>query len=129
MKRSRWSDGLEGFGGDASDYGAGRDVFIDNDSGGEDGSVAYGYAGEDGDVGAYPDFVADLHRLGDEVAALIGVGIMVEGSYHAVVAYEYVIAYDDAALILEAAAGVDEYAFAEDGVLAAVGIEWREHIE
>ena len=55
------------------------------------------------------------------------VKVVVDGCQHDVVTDESALVDGDAALILELAAHIDEDMFANDGVLAAIGVEGWEH--
>lgn len=98
------SDMFDDFGGDASYYHVGGDVFCDDGSGGDDGVVANRYAGGDHDVGAYPYAVADSDWCVVEVLSFRGVVVVVECGEHDAVPYEASVADEYAALVLEVAA-------------------------
>ena len=52
---------------------------------------------------------------------------MIESGENDIVSYLAVVAYEYAAMVLEMAAGIDEYVFAYRYVFPEVGVEWREH--
>ena len=51
---------------------------------------------------------------------------MVECGDDDIVSYLAVVAYEYASMVLEMAAGIDEYVFAYRYVFPEVGVEWRE---
>ena len=55
------------------------------------------------------------------------VKVVVDGCQHDVVTYESALVDSDTTLVLELTTHVDEDPFANDGVLAAVGMERRKH--
>ena len=55
------------------------------------------------------------------------VKVVIDGCQHDVVTDECTLVNSDTTLILKLAAHVDEDPLANDGVLAAVGMEWRKH--
>lgn len=115
---------LYDFCGDASYYHVGGNVFGDYGSCGDNGIVANSYPGGDDDVSAYPNAVADSDWGVVEVLAFCGIMDVVEGGKDYAVANEASVANEYAALVLEVAAGVDEYAFTYVGVAPEIGIKW-----
>ena len=78
------------------------------------------HAGTDRHACAEPHLVADFDRLGYHAAAFIWIGVVVERRNDRLRANQHIVADCDPALILELASGVDEHAFADLRVLAAV---------
>jgi len=80
-------------------------------------------------VGADPYVPADGNGRRKIVTSMIRRKTVVDGGQHHVVTDQGSIPDGNAALILETAAGVDEYVFPHRDVLSAVGVERREHVE
>lgn len=124
----RSGDGFDGASGYAAYYGALRDVARDDGARGHNGIVAYGDAGQDGGVGAYP-YAASYHDGGAVgVTPLLRLQVMVEGGEDHFMAYLRTVAYGDPGMVLKLAAGVDEHAAAYVQVFAEVGVEGRENL-
>ena len=122
-------DLLEDPGWDAAHDNIGRDIAGHDRPGGDHRAVADGDAGDDGRVGADPDILADGDGSRDQDMALTGVLVVVERGQDDVVADQGAVTDHDAALILEPAAGVDEYVLPDADVFAIIGVEGREQAE
>ena len=90
-------------------------------------SIANSHACKNGGIGSYPDVFTNVYRCIAHALTTGRVEVVVDGSEHDVVTDERAFVDGDAALILELAAHIDEDMFANDGVLAAIGVEGWEH--
>ena len=91
------------------------------------GTIADGHACKHSGIGSNPDVLANMDRGIAHALTTGRVKVVVDGSEHDVVTDERAFVDGDAALILELAAHIDEDMFANDGVLAAIGVEGWEH--
>ena len=111
----------------APDDGSGGDILGDYGTGGHDGALADGDTRQDGDIGTEPNLIADADGTELHVATAVRVLGMIDGAQGGIVAYQAVVANEDAALVLKLAPGIDERALAHHCILAEVGVERREH--
>ena len=111
---------LYGAGWHAGDDGAWRHVLRHDRTCADDRALADCHTGTDRHPRAQPHLVPDFDWLWDHAAALFGVWVMVERRNYGLRANQHIIADFDASLILKLASGVDEHAFADLRVLAAV---------
>ena len=119
---------------DASDEPGGRarhdaarfHIPRDHGSGGHDGVLADGDAGQDDGPRADPDVPADDDGSWATARTLFRQETMIDGGQHDPVTDQRTVAERDAALILEAAAGIDEDIFSDGDVFAEVAVEGRE---
>ena len=91
------------------------------------GTIADGHTSKYCCIGSNPDVLANMDGGIAHALTTGRVKVVVDGSEHDVVTDERAFVDGDAALILELAAHVDEDMFANDGVLATIGVEGREH--
>ena len=87
---------------------------------------ADGHPGQYGGVGTDPDPFSNVNGGRKHVAAPLRLHGVVQGSQHHIVADEGAVLDENAPLILELAAHVDEDLFADVDVLAAVRVKGRE---
>ncbi len=90
-------------------------------------SIADGHTCQYCGIGSNPDVLADVDGCIAHTLTLGWIKVVVDGRQHDIVADECTIVNSDTTLVLELAAHVDEYSLTNDGVLTAVGMEWREH--
>ena len=102
-------------------------VFSDHSTCCYNGSIADGHARKYSGIGSYPDVLADVDGSVRHALTLGRVQVMVDSGQHNVMTDECALVDGDATLILKLAPHVDEHPFTNDCVLAAVGMERREH--
>lgn len=103
-----------------------RHVPCDHGPGGHDGIVPDGDAGQHDGAGAYPDVPADDDGGRAAARAFFRRKTVVDGGQHDPVPDQAAVAESDAALVLEAAAGVDEDVFPDGDVFPEVAVKGRE---
>ena len=86
-------------------------------------------AGDHGDAGADPHVLPQHNGGGVGGGALFRVEVVVHRGEDHVAADHGAVPKDDAPLVVEVAAGVDEHPFAHGDVFAAVGVKGREEAE
>ena len=90
------------------------------------GSIADGYSSKNGGIGSNPYVFTNVDRGIRHTLTLYRVKVVVDGCQHDIMTDESALVNGDTALILELTAHVDEDPFTNDGVLAAIGMEWWE---
>ncbi len=101
----------------------------DHRSGSNNSTFAYRHTGANSHISSQPNFVLNTNRLKHHVRTMLRVGIVIDSAERGIVSNQAVITDVDAALILKLTATIDEHAFTDVGVLAAIGIERREDAE
>ena len=91
------------------------------------GAITDGHTSKHSGIRSNPNVLANMDGGIAHALTTGRVKVVVDGSEHDVVTDERAFVDGDAALILELAAHADEDMFANDGVLAAIGVEGREH--
>ena len=91
------------------------------------GSIANSHSSKNGGIGSNPDVLTNVDGSIAHTLALGRVKVVVERCQHDIVSDECALVNGDAALILELAAHVDEHPLTNNGVLATIGMERREH--
>lgn len=95
----------------------------------DDGTIADGHAREDGRTGTNPDVPADVDRRWVQIRSLFRILTVIQRCHDHIVADERAVSNCDAALVLEAAAAVDEDIPPDVEILATIRIEGREQAE
>lgn len=107
-------------GGIAADNHTGGNIFGDDGSGGDDGTIANGDTGKNQCAGGDPNVVTDDHRAMD-TGEISGVGIMIGGQNHRFGGDVDVVADGDVTASVEGAVPIDNGVVADGDV--AVGVE------
>lgn len=122
-------DSLDETGRVAADHSTWFHVPGNHGPGGHDSAVAHGDARKQDGARAHPHIIAQPHRLRHHAAAAFDIHVVIEGGDDDIVPDEASVPDEDAALVLELAATVDEHVLAEMDVPAAVGVKRREQGE
>ena len=110
----------------AADNGIRLYIFRHYSAGSNNSIVSNGHTGQNSDVRTQPDSFPDMDWSREEVVPLLRIWVVVECGEYGIVADQSAVIDCDSALILESAAGVNEYVFSDLNILSAVGIEGRE---
>ena len=116
-------------GGHAGHHRVGGHVPGDHRPGGHNGPVPDGHAGGDGGVRADPCVFPDDDGGAVQLTAPGRVLLVVQGGQHHAVAQQGPVPDGDAGLVLEVAAGVDEYVGPDGDVLPVIGVEGGKQAE
>ena len=122
LRNEKWSEGLDDFGGIATDYCVVGDILGDYGTGGYDGIAAYGDTRTDDGSDAYPRILPNGHltemkQVVPVVEIVINSGYLHLGTYQHIVFYHYPTRREDGGSL------VDDHILPDGHPASAIAIE------